>query len=528
MSLTNKDYYKVANKKKVKKLGQFFTPEAIAVFMKRWVLSNEPKTILDPAVGNGVFLTGVGADIKKVGYDIDPDIIAFFRQNGHMDYEIRIEDFLIDHWDEKYDSIICNPPYNKFQTLDNREEVYEDLKNHLKIPLSGYSNQYVLFLLKSIKLLNTNGRLAFIIPNEFLNTGYGKIVKKFLIDEKCLKAILSFDNSKNIFEDALTTACILLVEKSNLNSAYFAKIESYNELDALSIESMSGILNIRNISYSDLQPNDKWQSLFEFKDSKTSFNNLVPFRVFAKVKRGIATGDNDYFVFNKSKIEKYGISNKNLIPCAIKCVDFKKPIFTQSDFQKMKNKDISCYIFDGSLYSDANVQKYIQLGEKNGVNKKYLTSHRVPWYSMELKEPSQIWVNVFSRQKLKIVRNIANIKNLTTFHSIYLNVSKERYTNILFCYLLTNLGQSILYENKRSYGGGLDKFEPNDLNEAMVLNFDVISSDDLALIENIYQEIVDSNDINNDQLSRLESLYLKYLRWTGDTNGKRNSVRNDE
>ena len=511
MIVTTKDYYKVADKKKVKKLGQFFTPNYVADFMRRWILGNSPKTILDPAVGNGIFLAGIDDSIRKIGYDIDKEIIVFFRRNNHMNYEIRIEDFLIDHWEESFDSIICNPPYNRFQTLDNREEVYLDLKEHLKIPLSGYSNQYVLFLLKSIKLLNKKGRLAFIIPNEFLNTGYGKVVKKFLIKERCLKGILSFDNSKNIFEDALTTACIVLIEKSDLNESFFAQIDDIKELNRFNFDDLDSCMNIRVKKYDSLNCDEKWLSLFEFDSSAIAYKNLVPFSNYAKVKRGIATGDNDYFVFNKSKIKKYGISKKNLTPCAIKCADFKYPIFDSDDFQKMEKSDINCYLFDGSIYSDKNSALYIKYGESIGTNKKYLTSHRDPRFGMEAKESSPIWINVFSRQKLKVVRNLAGIKNLTTFHSVYLNDGKERFTDILFCYLLTDLGQSILYQNKRSYGGGLDKFEPGDLNNAFILDFSIISQEDINKIIGIYSKLSDKHCDFAGSYKILEQLFRKYL-----------------
>ncbi|HPY79899.1 MAG TPA: N-6 DNA methylase [Bacilli bacterium] len=511
MTVSTKDYYKIADKKKVKKLGQFFTPCYVADFMRRWILGNNPKSILDPAVGNGIFLAGIDDSIHKVGYDIDKEIIEFFKQNNHMNYEIRIEDFLIDHWDESFDSIICNPPYNKFQTLDNREEVYLDLKEHLKIPLSGYSNQYVLFLLKSIKILNKSGRLAFIIPNEFLNTGYGKVVKKFLIREHCLKGILSFDNSKNIFEDALTTACIVLVEKSKLNEAFFAKIDDIEELSLFNFDDLEKNKNIRVKQYDSLNCDEKWLSLFEFNTKETVYKNLVPFSNYARVKRGIATGDNEFFVFNKSKIKEYGISKKNLIPCATKCADFKYPLFDESDFEKMEKTDVNCYVFDGSLYSDKNTVAYIKYGESIGTNKKYLTSHRDPWYGMESKEPSPIWINVFSRQKLKVVRNLAGIKNLTTFHSVYMNSDKDKFTDVLFCYLLTDLGQSILYQNKRSYGGGLDKFEPGDLNDALILDFGVISQEDTNQIVNVYNMLHDKRCDFAGLYKTLEQLFAKYL-----------------
>lgn len=38
-----------------KDYGQFFTPPSVAQLMAKWVLKADPKTILDPAFGLGVF-----------------------------------------------------------------------------------------------------------------------------------------------------------------------------------------------------------------------------------------------------------------------------------------------------------------------------------------------------------------------------------------------------------------------------------------------------------------------------------------
>ena len=84
--------------------------------------------------------------------------------------------------------------------IDGRKAIIENFNNRLGLKISGYTNQYILFLLKSIYQLNDNGRLAYIIPNEFLNCGYGYKVKKYLIENKLLYAIINFDSKLNIFK----------------------------------------------------------------------------------------------------------------------------------------------------------------------------------------------------------------------------------------------------------------------------------------------------------------------------------------
>ncbi|MDR0660371.1 MAG: Eco57I restriction-modification methylase domain-containing protein [Prevotellaceae bacterium] len=96
-----------------------------------------------------------------------------------------LKDYIYNDWENKYDGIICNPPYFKFHDYDNKSALKE-IENRTKVKLNGSTNLYTLFLLKSVVRLNPNGRIAYIIPSEFLNSDYGKLVKAFLMRKKFL------------------------------------------------------------------------------------------------------------------------------------------------------------------------------------------------------------------------------------------------------------------------------------------------------------------------------------------------------
>ena len=61
------------------------------------------------------------------------------------------------------------------------KNILKEIETNLKCKLNGFTNLYTLFLLKSIHQLRKNGRCAYIIPSEFLNSDYGKLVKTYLI-----------------------------------------------------------------------------------------------------------------------------------------------------------------------------------------------------------------------------------------------------------------------------------------------------------------------------------------------------------
>ena len=97
--------------------------------------------------------------------------------------------------------------------------------------LSGYTNIASAFLLKSLSELSSAGRLAYIMPLEFLNTGYGKLVKARLIQGGHLVAIISLDCEKDVFPDVITSVGIVLYDSGVTYPAVrFHSVESIERL----------------------------------------------------------------------------------------------------------------------------------------------------------------------------------------------------------------------------------------------------------------------------------------------------------
>jgi adenine-specific DNA-methyltransferase len=486
--ILEKEYIKQTSLTHRKKFAQFFTPEPVAKVMIDWIVGkSQVKSLLEPAFGLGIFsrlILKQKKDINITSFDVDPVIFEIAKQNFNEFSNINyfLEDYLFNDWNNKYDAIICNPPYFKFHDYENKKTL-EEIKKRLKINLSGFTNVYTLFLLKSIYQLKEAGRAAYIIPSEFLNSDYGKLVKEYLIKSKTLKHVILFDFKENIFDDALTTSAIILLEKnSSTDKISFSNIKNFEALKAFP--------NVPTFEYEveKLNSDVKWRTYYTEQNS-IRYKDLIPFRNVAKVVRGIATGANDYFVFNSSKAKKHKIANDYLLPCITKSKDIKSSFFTKDNFNKLENDDANIYLIDAlTNETDTNVSDYIKVGEKNGINKRYLTSKRTPWYSLENRPPSPIWVGVFNRNGLKFIRNEANISNLTTFHCIYLNSNLLNKINVdlLFAYLLTDVANQIFNDNRREYGDGLNKFEPNDLNNALMLDLSKLDSKTENEIMNLY------------------------------------------
>lgn len=508
-----------------KKFAQFFTPLPIADLMVKWILGNyNLKTVLEPAFGLGVFSRKILSSQKNVkikGFEVDFKIYekaktAFLNEPN---VSILLEDYLFNDWKNRYDGIICNPPYFKFHDYDNKNTLKE-IESKLNCKLSGFTNLYVLFLLKSIFQLNKNGRAAYIVPSEFLNSDYGKLVKSYLIKSKILRHIIVIDFEENVFDDALTTACIIFCAKDDqAEKIQFSNVNSLDDLEKIEqliLDYPGFSQSNKTISFSDLDSDIKWRGYYQEQNSK-NFKHLVPFTNFAKVVRGIATGANDYFVFNQSKAAKFSIPEKYLLPCICKAINAKKAFFTKEDFQNLRENDRDAFLLNAIDKDNHNVKNYLQKGIGEGIDKKYLTASRSPWYSLENRSPSPIWVSVFNRNGLRFIRNEANVSNLTTFHCIYPNQTglfSNTDIDLLFSYLLTDVAKQIFDDNRREYGNGLRKFEPNDINKAKMIDLDLLDTKNTKKILELYQlyrKSVISEKPNEKFVNQINNIFLEYF-----------------
>lgn len=491
-----KKYSKNTDLEHRKKFAQFFTPQPIADLMSDWLLGNgNCKTILEPAFGLGIFsrtLLNKNPNLNIKGFDIDETILK--EAKTHFDsfnnVSLNLEDYMFNDWENKYDGIICNPPYLKFHDYDNKQ-ILQEVENKLKFKFNGFTNLYTLFLLKSVFQLNKEGRAAYIIPSEFLNSDYGKLIKEYLIKTKTLRHLFVIDFKENVFDDAMTTASILLLANDNYNSEiHISTIDSKSDLQLIKsyIDSYPKGKGEFSFAPKDLDPTIKWRKYYQVQNS-INYNNLVPFSTYAKVVRGIATGANEYFTFKPSKAKEFNIPESNLLPCICKAKDVKTNFFTSEHFKNLIKKDELTYLFNGQQSKSEEVENYIKKGEQEEINEKFLTKSRKPWYALEKRPPAPIWVSVFNRNGVKFIRNEANISNLTTFHCVY-STNSDLFSKVsidlLFAYLLTDVSKDIFSDNRREYGNGLKKFEPNDLNKSKMLDLSILSESKVEEILELY------------------------------------------
>ncbi len=110
------------------------------------------------------------------------------------------------------------------------------------------------------------------------------------------------------------------------------------------------------------------------------------------------------------------------------------------------------------------------------------------------------------------------MRNLTTFHCIYPteNLFGKINIDLLFAYLLTDTAQQIFNDNRREYADGLKKFEPNDLNKALMLDLsklDKIKTEKIISIYGDYRKSVIAGNEKKELITQINEILKKEYKY---------------
>ncbi|MDO4583191.1 MAG: N-6 DNA methylase [Planctomycetia bacterium] len=439
--------------------GQFFTPPVVADFMVEWLLRKPCETLFDPAFGLGALATAAwqrNPKIRVQGMEICPKILDAWKKGEKAGFaEVCQGDYLL-HWGAARDAIVCNPPYQRFQHFRNRGEVFSLFEQHLGIRLSGYTNMASAFLVKSVSELCVGGRLAYLMPLEFLNTGYGVPVKRFLTQQGKIVALGKLRCETEVFPEVMTTVGILFFEKGKRSGkTIFYNLSSLSDLSKAFRQ---------GTAWGGLTPEKKWEPFFQNRRPATVTAGWIPLREWGTFQRGIATGANAFFTMNEEERKGRGLSRREVIPCVTKSRQMTQPVLLPEDVKRLQKANAAIFLLHPQEPLSRNMRRYLQEGEAQGIPRRFLTRHRHPWYRQERKEPAPIWIGVFSRQGYRVVRNLTNTRHLTCYHGFYPNEEGKKHIDALFLFWMSRTGRETILQQMRSYGNGLYKLEPGDLN----------------------------------------------------------------
>lgn len=279
------------------------------------------KKIIDPACGDGAFLTDVLdrfikdcfskelsiSDVKFlieqniVGFDIDEKALEQCKENMHsvslyygidnVNFNLRclnsLDKSVVSDYFHSFDFVVGNPPYVRIQNLSFRDKIRRDWK-FCKI---GSTDAYIAFFELGIMLMNDNGVLGYITPRSYFNTKNATALRKYIIENKLLKKIIDFGDIQ-LFENVTTYSAITILSKrqSQRVAVYKYQKDTIEHIDDLDISNFNRDIFI-------IAENSVLKKIKEIE------TRGVPLGKIAKIHVGIATLADDIYIFKNVKIE---------------------------------------------------------------------------------------------------------------------------------------------------------------------------------------------------------------------------------
>lgn len=452
-------------------LGQFFTPQPIAELMAEAILEVEPETCLDPGVGGGVLLRAVGPGPRRYGCDVDPAAVELARgslkaQGGEL--ELVHGDFLdLDRWPfsvGELDAIIANPPYIRHHNLALRHKALaKHYSRTFGLTVSSLSGSYVYFFLEAIRRLRFGGRMAFVTPAEFLDVRYGTALKEALLNWCDIDELIVLEMDDLAFDGVLTTSAITIATKRKRVRRRLRMTEAR----------MNGaIVRGRKVRMdrNEVRADAPWTPWLPSRAER--IGPLIAGRSarlgdYARVRRGIATGDNSFFCLSQADVDGRGIESRFLVPVVAGSRELPEngSALTHKFWRARKAAGAPSWLLwchePKSALAGTAVLRYIEHGEALGLPERFNCRTRKPWYGVERVPPADFFVTYMSRRRARFVRNEAGARCLTSLLNVWANegIDPDRLRPMLE----DEANARLLREFGRTYGGGLGKIEPGDL-----------------------------------------------------------------
>jgi len=230
-----------------------------------------------------------------------------------------------------FDIVIGNPPYVEAKKL---REVSIHLKNYSVYAGTADLSSY--FFERGIELCKESGHLCFINTNKFFNTGYGKPLRSYLLQNE-IKRVINFEQVE-VFENILVSSVIIGIRKifSNYNAFGYKKFYKLKNTEFVN-KFVSEVQYPEKYNQNDLT-NDEWSfadttNLILKAKIESKAKSLINFHG-VEIYRGVTTGYNPAFIISderKNELVNKDGKSRSLIKSLLQGRNIRKWLYNDSD-----------------------------------------------------------------------------------------------------------------------------------------------------------------------------------------------------
>jgi len=554
-----------ANESATKLRGGYYTPPAIADFLTHWALAHQPQRILEPSCGDGRFLAALYRQVEN-GHGLAPAFVdaiellspevAKANQVGDKlrqftsEVNIMEADFL--SWitntnGNQWEAIIGNPPYIRYQYFDKEQrDKAKQIFQQAEVVFTERTNAWVPFVIASVTHLAPRGRLAMVIPAEILHIQHANGLRLLL--EQTMESVTLIHFRQMVFDEALQGVVLLLAEKraealtampsNGAQLGLFSRPQPKQaNLQIIDLNDETDLLTLDLSAVPPIIP--PWQGHWMFalldaaeiallKQLQTN-PQILPFTTIAKVKLGIVTGANDFFVVNDELLKQYQLETI-ASPMLAKSDLIKGISYNQADHDANRaiGKSVHFLQFPSQPCAElpSLMAEYIAWGELQELHTRYKCRIRNPWYVVPYVWVSEIGLLKRCHHFPRLVLNDLGAYSTDTAYRITLKPEyQNRAKDMVFSFLnsLTFLYAELL---GRHYGGGVLELVPSEIAQLFIPLIKVSDEqfnhvDQLIRAGVDWQELLDYTDklilkqglgLSDDNITIIRKAHQKLMR----------------
>lgn len=469
-------------------LGAYYTPDRLSAVVAAWAIKSPADRILEPGFGGCGFLLAAKLRLESLGqgnphnfiHGCDVDAAAFDHLRNVFNAAPSADHFpCIDFmktepgktWGGvRFSVALGNPPYVSYQAMGGKRSEYQVALSVSGWPsLSARASLWAYFVLHALSYLDDGGRVAWVLPGSLMRSDYSRYVKDIYTQHFAKVAL--FHVHERLFGSAGANEETVVLVAEGFRITSHRGVGSLLRLAEFTVETVEDLSTAMTKWASGCIDADQVEPTIT--DLVQEMTKLPTLRLggLLSARIGLVTGDNAFFLFSEARAKKEGIDLNAMSAVFAKGSMARGLSFGKPEINSARAAGRACFLlsWNGVDKQPKAVIRYLDSYPKERITQVSTFKKRKLWHEIAQAEAPDAFWPVMRDLGPKLVLNPLKLQCTNTIHRIFFKdgVTSLQRKQIAIC-LQTSFAQLHAEECGRSYGSGVLKHEPRDVEKILI------------------------------------------------------------